>query len=36
LAGLMLALLLTTLYLVNKKSHGHYRSWEHYHKSKGH
>ena len=36
LAGLMLALLLTTLYFVNKKSHGHYRSWEHYHKSKDH
>jgi hypothetical protein len=36
LVGLLLALLLTILYLVNKKSHGHYHSREHYYRSKDH
>jgi len=36
LVGLLLALLLTTFYLVNRKSHGHYRSWEHYYRLKDH
>jgi hypothetical protein len=36
LAGLLLALLVTTLYLANKKGHGHYRSREHNHRSKDH
>ena len=36
MVGLLLALLLTILYLVNNKSHGHYRSWEHYYRFKNH
>jgi hypothetical protein len=36
LVGLLLALIVTTLYLVNKKSHGHYHSREHNHRSKDH
>jgi hypothetical protein len=36
LVGLLLALIVTTLYLVNKKSHGHYHSMEHNHRSKDH
>ncbi len=36
LVGLLLALIVTTLYLVNKKSHGHYHSREPNHRSKDH
>ena len=36
LVGLLLALLVTNLYLANKKGHGHYHSREHNHRSNDH
>jgi hypothetical protein len=36
LVGLLLALFVTTLYLANKKGHGHYHSREHNHRSNDH